>query len=122
MPVGRPATVKISVTTESTAPELTTTVSQGSGSNRYGPGAQVVVKGGALEQEELVVAVGTAVKFVNAEPDDSDIRHRLVADDGSFDTGELVPGDTYDFTFQTPGTFAFTDQMDPNIKGTIIVQ
>ena len=43
--------------------------------------------------------------------------HHIVADDGSFDTGVLTPGQSYLVTFETPGTYSFHDALNPSIKG-----
>jgi plastocyanin len=34
-------------------------------------------------------------------------QHTITADDGAFDSGNLDPGQTFGFTFDTPGTFAY---------------
>ncbi len=86
-----------------------------------GSGAEIIVANGQLNMTDLQIVLGQAVTFVNSE-DDTAKQHRLVADDGTFDTGVLDPGATYSFTFKTAGTYSFHDQLDPNIKGTITVK
>ncbi len=108
-----------STTTE--APVVTTAVTSGAGADAVGSGAEIIVANGQLNMTELQIVRGQAVTFVNGE-DDTAKQHRLVADDGTFDTGVLDPGATYSFTFKTAGTFPFHDQLDPNIKGTITVK
>ncbi len=75
---------------------------------------------GKLDQTTLTIPVGSAVDFKNAE-DDSSTQHQFVADDGSFDSMALDPGGEFVVVFNTPGTFAFHDALNPDLKGSIIV-
>lgn len=47
--------------------------------------------------------------------------HHVVADDGSFESDDLSPGDNYANVFQTLGTFAYHCSIHPNMKGTVEV-
>ena len=38
---------------------------------------------------------------------DGATQHTVTADDGSFDSGVLNPGDTFTMTFTAPGTYAY---------------
>ena len=35
--------------------------------------------------------------------------HNVTADDGTFDSGAIAPGDSFSFTFNEEGTWLFTD-------------
>jgi plastocyanin len=49
--------------------------------------------------------------------------HTITADDGSFDSGNLNPGDTFTHTFATAaGTVAYHCNYHPNMVATIVVQ
>jgi hypothetical protein len=61
------------------------------------------------------------VTFFNSE-DDNTVTHRIVADDGSFDSGVLTPGQTYSVTFASSGTYSFHDAQNPSFKGTITIK
>lgn len=76
--------------------------------NRYGP-----------SQDSLIVPVGTTVTFVN---NDATSNHRVVADNGGFDTGVLGPGQHYSVHFGNRGDFTYRDRINPRIRGDIIVQ
>ena len=65
----------------------------------------------------LEVAAGTTVTWTN----DGDAPHTVTADRGEFDSGELASGDTYSFTFDTPGTYAYHCEIHPNMTATIVV-
>ncbi len=83
-------------------------------------GPFITVSNEGLSATTTRVNVGQPVTFHNGE-DDNTVDHRIVADDGSFDTGVLSPGEAYSVTFESAGTYSFHDALDPRIKGTIIV-
>jgi hypothetical protein len=47
--------------------------------------------------------------------------HTVSADDGSFDSGRLDPGETFSHTFTEPGTFSYHCGFHPEMLGTITV-
>ena len=49
--------------------------------------------------------------------------HNVTADDGSFDSGSISPGDTFTFTFLSEGNWTFKDQStgNPQYEGRITV-
>ena len=54
-----------------------------------------------------------------------DIKERIaagVAEDREHGSGVLNPGNTYAFTFNTPGTYSYHCAIHPQMRGTIIVQ
>jgi len=63
------------------------------------------------------VAVGTTVVWTNQGLSE----HTVTADDGSFDSGRLVPGKSFAYTFSRPGTFAYHCALHPNERGTVSV-
>jgi plastocyanin len=56
-----------------------------------------------FSQQTLTIPAGTAVTWVNK----GGVKHSAKADDGSFDTTLLDPGQSATVTFDTPGTFAY---------------
>lgn len=56
----------------------------------------------AFSPQTLTVHTGSTVTWVNGT-----ILHTVTADDGSFDSGYLGSGATFDVTFDTPGTYAY---------------
>ena len=71
----------------------------------------------AFEPASLEVATGTTVTWTN----NGQARHTATADDGTFDSGRLQSGETFSFTFNTPGTFAYHCEIHPEMTGTIVV-
>jgi plastocyanin len=52
---------------------------------------------------------GTEVSWTNQDG----IDHTVMADDGSVNSGELAPGDSFKFTFSTPGTYEYHCSIHP---------
>ena len=47
--------------------------------------------------------------------------HTVTADDGSFDSGRLDPGEQFSQTFDQPGTFTYHCGFHPEMQGSIVV-
>jgi plastocyanin len=48
--------------------------------------------------------------------------HDVAADNGSFDSGTMVNGARFSFTYQTRGTFPYHCARHPGMVGTVVVQ
>lgn len=57
----------------------------------------------SFNPKQLSVAAGTTVVWTNND----NMAHTVTADDKSFDSGNLNPGDTFKFTFTKPGTYRY---------------
>jgi plastocyanin len=57
----------------------------------------------AFDPKQISVPVGTTVSWVNKDS----MAHTVTADDKSFDSGNLNPGDTFKFTLTKAGTFPY---------------
>ena len=66
----------------------------------------------------LTITAGTTVTWVNNDT----TSHTASAADKAFDSGNLAPGDSYSFTFDAPGTYAYACMYHPNMTATIIVE
>jgi plastocyanin len=51
----------------------------------------------------LTISAGTTVTWTNNDP----VNHTVTADNGSFDSGVVLPGDSFSFTFNTPGNYLY---------------
>ena len=79
------------------------------------------VSANAMYPQNLVVPVGTTVTFVN--PASSTSNH--CADsffEHEFDSGVLLPGQTFSFAFNTAGEYFYNDCVWPQATGKIVVQ
>ena len=71
----------------------------------------------AFEPADVQVTTGTTVTWTNTGV----APHTATAKDGSFDSGMLETGGTFEHTFTAPGTFAYLCQVHPDMTGTIEV-
>jgi plastocyanin len=60
---------------------------------------------------------GTTVTWVNQ----GQAPHTATHTGGTFDSGTLQPGQSYSYTFNRAGTYAYYCQIHPNMTGTIVV-
>lgn len=111
-----PGATETTVPGQTTVPgETTTTVA---GGEAPAAGAQAVeIKDFAFAPPTLEVAVGTTVGWSNGDG----VGHSVNASDGAFDSERLEQGDTFEFTFDTAGEFAYICDIHPYMAGTITV-
>jgi plastocyanin len=77
----------------------------------------VTMSGGMFGPASLQVEAGTTVTWRN----DDDEMHTVTASDGSFDSGDLDPDETFTHSFSEGGTFAYICKHHSGMTGTIIV-
>ncbi len=65
----------------------------------------------------VVIGQNNTVTFVNNDQ----APHTVTADDGSFNSGNLNPGDNWTHTFTTPGTFHYHCAYHFWMTGTVVV-
>lgn len=66
----------------------------------------------------VVIGVNNTVTWVNND----DAPHTVTARDGSFNSGNLNPGQSWTYTFTTPGTYSYFCSYHTWMKGTVIVE
>ncbi|MEU3794491.1 PQQ-binding-like beta-propeller repeat protein [Streptomyces fructofermentans] len=88
---------------------------------RSAPGAtENLVAQNAMSPQYLRVPRGTAVTFTN--PPDNRSAHGAVSFfEAEFDTGLLMPGQSFTHTFDTPGEYFYNDPVAPQSTGKIVV-
>jgi plastocyanin len=64
----------------------------------------------------VTVAAGDTVTWTNGGDD-----HTVTADDNSFDSGNMVGGDTYRRTFDTAGSYSYVCAYHDDMRGTVVV-
>jgi plastocyanin len=79
---------------------------------------QVNIVNLAFDPATIAVKAGDTVTWVNGDS----TAHTVVADDGSFDSGEIAPGASFPFTFAAAGTVPYHCGIHPQMKGTVVVQ
>jgi plastocyanin len=79
---------------------------------------EVKIDNFVFNPQELTVAVGTTVKFVNHD----DIPHTVVDKNKGFRSKALDTDDSFSFTFASAGTYDYFCGLHPHMQGKIIVK
>jgi LPXTG-motif cell wall-anchored protein len=79
----------------------------------------VTMQGLAYTPPEITVAPGTTVRWVNQEQAD----HTVTSDEpgGPLDSGVLDEGQSFEYTFETPGTFTYHCEIHPFMTASVTV-
>lgn len=88
-----------------------------------GDGETVTIANFAFGPDTLTIKTGTTVTWRNNE----DAPHTVTADDDSFSSSTLGQGDSFSFTFDSPGTYDYHCQFHggtghTGMSGTIVVE
>lgn len=70
---------------------------------------------------DLTVAAGATIVWVNDDYDSGEL-HNIIAEDGSFASGDVPPGSAFSLTFRTPGTYPYYCDLHEGMVGTVVVQ
>jgi plastocyanin len=81
-------------------------------------GTSIEIKDYAFTPPTLTVSAGTTVTWTNNDA----VPHTATASDGTFDSGNLNPGQSFAFTFAKPGDYAYACQYHAGMTGTIVVK
>jgi plastocyanin len=68
--------------------------------------------------KRLVIEAGTTVEWTNRD----EMVHTVSADDGSWDSGAIRPGESWRATFTEPGVYPFHCGPHPFMKGVVVVR
>lgn len=80
---------------------------------------EVNIIGGTFTPSLATVSLGSTVRFTNADA----IKHEVAfADSAIDDSGILEPGESFEVTFESPGSFVFVCGPHPGMSGTIEVK
>ncbi len=82
-------------------------------------GAEVAIVDFSFDPEEVSVSVGDTVTWTNQDT----AEHNVIAEEGAPGESSDVPqGETYEFTFEEAGDFAYICNLHPNMEGTVTVE
>ena len=70
-----------------------------------------------FEPANAAVQPGDTIMFIN----EGKHPHTVTADDGSFDSGTLQPGQSFSHTFQNPGVVTYHCSIHPFMTGSVVV-
>ena len=85
------------------------------------PGAaaiEVKIDNFTFEPQRIVVKAGTTVTWINED----DIPHTIASSGRLFKSKTLDTGDTFTYTFTTPGDYLYFCSLHPHMTGTIAVE
>lgn len=77
---------------------------------------RVYMKNSTFSPPLMTLTAGKPVAWIN----DDNLVHRVTADDGSFDSGDMQPGATFSRTFNMTGTFPYRCKYHNGMTGTVI--
>ena len=77
----------------------------------------VSIKGMKFSPASITVKPGEKIVWTNQD----DYDHTVVADDGSFKSGNLSRGDTFEHKFEKKGKYKYACSIHPRMKGMVIV-
>jgi plastocyanin len=72
----------------------------------------------AYDPNPVTVNVGDTVTWTNNDG----VPHTVTANDGSFQSGTLQPGQSFSFTFTAPGSIDYHCEFHANMSGQVVVQ
>ena len=82
------------------------------------PTAEVKIDNFSFGPVLLTVALGTTVTWTNRD----DIPHTIIADDKTFKSKALDTDETFSYTFDKPGTYAYFCSIHPHMTGKVVVK
>jgi plastocyanin len=91
--------------------------SNGYGSSSSNNPPTIYMKGSVFSNTNLRINQGTMVLWKN---DDSTV-HTVTSDQNAFDSGDIQPGGSFSFTFNSMGTFAYHDKHHLSMTGVVVV-
>jgi plastocyanin len=77
----------------------------------------VMIKDFAFQPNILVVPVGTTVTWTNQDT----VQHEVISDNGTFDSGIMMPNDQFTHTFSQPGNYSYYCKIHSYMFGMIQV-
>jgi plastocyanin len=77
----------------------------------------VTISGFVFSEPSLEVVAGSRVSWVNDDPTE----HTVTAEDESFDSGPIAPGEGFAVRFADAGEYPYVCAIHPDMRGTIVV-
>lgn len=80
--------------------------------------AKVRIADFAFRPRSVTVHIGDTVRWRNQGAE----THTASSTTGEWDSGNLDPGESFDFDFKVPGTFVYRCTIHPFMRGRVIVE
>lgn len=78
----------------------------------------VEIKNLAFIGKETVINAGTKIIWQNNDP----FAHTVTSDTGLFNSGRISKGQTFSYTFKTPGEYKYHCSIHPEMTASIVVK
>jgi plastocyanin len=78
---------------------------------------QVAIQDFAFQPASVTVPAGTTVSWTNHDA----ATHTVTFRNGAADSGDLSGGQTFRYTFATPGSFDYYCRIHPSMTGVVVV-
>jgi plastocyanin len=82
------------------------------------PPVRASIRNLAFAPARIEITAGITIRWTNNDQVD----HTVTARDGSWDSGIIRPGQSWERTFRNPGTYEFLCTPHPFMKGTVVVR
>ncbi|GAC1304895.1 MAG: hypothetical protein NVSMB24_13000 [Mucilaginibacter sp.] len=82
-----------------------------------GAAASVSIKNMAFSPDTLRIKTGTTVTWMNNDG----MTHTVTSNTSLFDSGNLAAGLSFQYTFNTPGTFTYYCVIHVGMRGVVVV-
>lgn len=80
----------------------------------------VRMRGNIFSSGYLFIPLGTTVSWINEEADPTNA-HNVLAEDGSFASPHIWPGESWSYTFTRPGYFRYFCELHEDMEGAVLV-
>lgn len=117
---GGPATLPPASSTGATIGVSTTATSPAGSSAAVNPAPSsqtISIRGYTFTPAAVTVPRGTTIQWTNGDT----VPHTVAADGGQFSSGNIGVGQSFSFTFDQPGTYAYHCGLHPAMTGTVTV-
>jgi plastocyanin len=80
---------------------------------------EILMENNTFKPDNITIKVGDTITWINNDS----YGHKIIASNGEFNSGNryIASGKTFSFTFTKEGTYFYTDESHPSMKGTITV-
>jgi plastocyanin len=94
-------------------------LTQGSNYGNMGTGAMttITIQNMQFMPDSLTVKTGTTVTWANMD----NMTYSVVELSGQFNSGGIMPGQMFAYTFMNPGTFTYRSDMTMTMKNGVVV-
>jgi len=118
--VGAVGIFKVGASTTSTSSSTSTASASGTVRVSINPGSGINTTSTYYSPSTITVVIGVNNTVVWTNNDN--MEHTVTATDKSFDSGLIEPGQSFSWTFTSPGTYTYFCTLHPWMKGTVIVK